>query len=108
MLALVPALTVQPLLENAIGHGVENLEGGGTVIVEGSETDGQILLRVRNPLALDGAPGRGGHGIALDNIRERLALLFGGDTEFRSGREGDEFVVELRFPATLTPPELAA
>ena len=108
MLALVPALTVQPLLENAIGHGVENLEGGGTVIVEGSEADGQILLRVRNPLPLDAAPGRGGHGIALDNIRERLALVFGGNTAFRSGREGDEFVVELRFPATLTPPELAA
>jgi two-component system sensor histidine kinase AlgZ len=84
------------------------MEGGGTVIVEGNEADGQILLRVRNPLPLDVAPGRGGHGIALDNIRERLALLFGGDTSFRSGREGDEFVVELRFPATLTPPELAA
>jgi two-component system, LytTR family, sensor histidine kinase AlgZ len=108
MLALVPALTVQPLLENAIGHGVENMEGGGTVTVEGSEADGQILLRVRNPLPLDLTPGRGGHGIALDNIRERLELLFGSATTFKSGREGDEFVVELRFPATLTPPELAS
>jgi two-component system sensor histidine kinase AlgZ len=98
---------VQPLLENAIGHGVENLEGGGTVTVEGSEADGHILLRVRNPLPLDGAPGRGGHGIALDNIRERLELLFGAGSAMKSGREGDEFVVELRFPATLTPPELA-
>jgi two-component system, LytTR family, sensor histidine kinase AlgZ len=108
MLALVPALTVQPLLENAIGHGVENLEGGGTVVVEGSEADGSILLRVRNPLPLETSPGRGGHGIALDNIRERLELLFGRAAGMKSGREGDEFVVELRFPATLTPPELAA
>ncbi len=108
MLALVPALTVQPLLENAIGHGVENVEGGGTVTVEGGEAEGQVLLRVRNPLPLEAAPGRGGHGIALDNIRERLQLLFGGGAEMKSGREGDEFVVELRFPATLTPPELAA
>jgi two-component system sensor histidine kinase AlgZ len=108
MRALVPALTVQPLLENAIGHGVENLEGGGLVIVEGSEADGQILLRVRNPLALEVTASRGGHGIALDNIRERLQLLFGKGAEMRSGREGDEFVVELRFPATLTPPEIAA
>ncbi|MFO1503459.1 MAG: sensor histidine kinase [Steroidobacteraceae bacterium] len=108
MLALVPALTVQPLLENAIGHGVENMESGGTVTVEGSEADGHILLRVRNPLPLDAAQGRGGHGIALDNIRERLQLLFGGEAGFKSGREGDEFVVELRFPATLTPPEMAA
>jgi two-component system sensor histidine kinase AlgZ len=108
MLALVPALTVQPLLENAIGHGVENMEGGGTVTVEGTEADGVIVLRVRNPLPLDGAPGRGGHGIALDNIRERLQLIFGAGAQTRSGREGDEFVVELRFPALLTPPEMAS
>jgi two-component system, LytTR family, sensor histidine kinase AlgZ len=108
MRALVPALTVQPLLENAIGHGVENMEGGGLVTVEGSEAEGQILLRVRNPLPLEVATARGGHGIALDNIRERLELLFGKGAGMRCGREGDEFVVELRFPALLTPPELAA
>jgi two-component system sensor histidine kinase AlgZ len=108
MLALVPALTVQPLLENAIGHGVENVEGGGTVIVEGTEADGIILLRVRNPLPIDAASGRSGHGIALDNIRERLELIFGAGAMMKSGREGDEFVVELRFPALLTPPEMAA
>jgi two-component system, LytTR family, sensor histidine kinase AlgZ len=108
MLALVPALTVQPLLENAIGHGVENLEGGGTVTVEGTEIDGIIVLRVRNPLPPETAQGRGGHGIALDNIRERVELLFGTGAEMKSGREADEFVVELRFPATLTPPELAS
>lgn len=108
MRALVPALTVQPLLENAIGHGIENLEGGGTVTVEGSENNGQILLRVRNPLPLESTQGRSGHGIALGNIRERLELLFGAAAEMKSGREAGEFVVELRFPATLTPPEMAA
>jgi two-component system sensor histidine kinase AlgZ len=108
MHALIPALTVQPLLENAIGHGVENLDGGGEVIVEGHESEGIVLLRVRNPMPLEVAPGRGGHGIALDNIRERLELLFGARAEVRSGREGDEFVVQLRFPAVETPPEIAA
>ena len=67
-----------------------------------------ILLRVRNPLPLEVATPRTGHGIALDNIRERLDLLFGANAEVRSGREGDEFVVQLRFPATDTPPEIAA
>jgi two-component system sensor histidine kinase AlgZ len=105
MLALIPALTVQPLLENAIGHGVENIEGGGEVTVEGHEAEGIIVLRVRNPLPLEVTPGRSGHGIAVDNIRERLQLLFGARAEMRLGREGDEFMVELRFPAMLTPPE---
>ncbi len=108
MRALVPALTVQPLLENAIGHGVENLEDGGEVIVEGGQAEGMVLLRVRNPMPFDNPNARGGHGIALDNIRERLLLLFGTRADVRAGREGDEFVVELRFPETEIMPELAS
>jgi two-component system sensor histidine kinase AlgZ len=111
MRALVPALTVQPLLENAIGHGVENLASGGEVVVEGSSAEGMILLRVRNPMPFDNlksGEGRAGHGIALDNIRERLGLLFGARAEVRAGREGDEFVVQLRFPQTETVPELVS
>jgi two-component system sensor histidine kinase AlgZ len=108
MRALIPALTVQPLLENAIGHGVENLENGGEVTVEGHRAEGMVLLRVRNPMPLDNPQSRAGHGIALDNIRERLLLLFGGRAEVRAGREGDEFVVQLRFPETETMPELAS
>jgi len=98
MRALIPALTVQPLLENAIGHGVEHLDGGGEVIVEGSNVDGIVLLRVRNPMPLDNPQAKSGHGIALDNIRERLVLLFGTRAEVTAGREGDEYVVQLRFP----------
>jgi len=105
MRAMIPALTVQPLLENAIGHGVEHLPGGGEVIVEGGSVDGIVLLRVRNPLPLDNTSTRSGHGIALDNIRERLTLLYGAKAEVTSGREGDEFVVQLRFPETRESPE---
>jgi two-component system sensor histidine kinase AlgZ len=106
MRALVPALTVQPLLENAIGHGVEHLDGGGEVVVEGSSIDGIVQLRVRNPMPLDNVLARSGHGIALDNIRERLQLLFGARAEVKSGREGDEFVVQLRFPEIHESPEM--
>jgi two-component system, LytTR family, sensor histidine kinase AlgZ len=107
MQALIPALTVQPLLENAIGHGVENIEGGGEVIVEGSSGGGMVLLRVRNPVPFDDPHARSGHGIALDNIRERLELLFGTSAEVHAGREGDEYVVQLRFPETDTRPATA-
>lgn len=108
MRALVPALTLQPLLENAIGHGVENLESGGEVTVEGGRSEGMVMLRVRNPMPLDNPHGRTGHGIALDNIRERLLLLFGTRAQVLAGREGDEFVVQLRFPETETMPERAS
>jgi two-component system sensor histidine kinase AlgZ len=108
MRALIPALTVQPLLENAIGHGVETLADGGEVTVEGGCAAGIVLLRVRNPMPLDLPQARSGHGIALDNIRERLTLIFGARADFHSGREGDEFVVQLRFPEMTTMPEQSA
>lgn len=99
MRARIPSLTLQPLLENAILHGVSHLPGGGTVQVEGSAGAGSLLLRVRNPLPLEReAAERVGHGIALDNIRERLALLHGKKAAVTAGREGDEFVVQLRLP----------
>src|SRR5690606_4448662 len=103
MQARIPALTLQPLLENAILHGVSQLPQGGEVHIGGSASDGTMLLRVRNPLALEGEP-RGGHGIALGNIRERLELLHGSRASVTAGREGDEFVVQLRFPVIEAPP----
>jgi two-component system sensor histidine kinase AlgZ len=100
MRARVPSLTVQPLLENAIGHGVEPRTEGGTVVVTGG-TDGQdVVLTVRNPLPSEDAavPARAGHGLALANIRERFELLYGARARVTAGRDGADFVVELRFP----------
>jgi two-component system sensor histidine kinase AlgZ len=111
MQARLPALTLQPLLENAILHGVSLLPGGGEVHVGGSTAAGMMLLRVRNPLPLEranaaGSTLRAGHGMALENIRERLELLHGAKASVKAGREGDEFVVELRFPVVeAVPPD---
>jgi two-component system sensor histidine kinase AlgZ len=65
-----------------------------------------VLLQVRNPMPQDDSMARSGHGIALDNIRERLALLFGAHAAVTAGREGSEYVVELRFPEIHVSPEL--
>lgn len=99
MRALVPSLTVQPLLENAIGHGIETLPGGGEVVVHGDVDGDLIVLSVRNPLPLDN-PGsvRQGHGLALANIRERLTLMYGPRAEVVATRQGDEYLVRLKFP----------
>lgn len=102
--ALVPALTLQPLLENAIGHGVANLPEGGEVTIDGTLSGTDMLLVMRNPLPPEGSPyDEDLHlGLALDNIRERLALMFGARASISAQREGDEFVVHLRLPLDAT------
>ena len=74
--ALVPGLMMQPLLENAIYHGIEPRAEGGMVTITGEVSGGLITIVVRNPL--DPAPGlREGNRLALANIRERLELMYG-------------------------------
>ncbi|WP_374437275.1 sensor histidine kinase [Inhella sp.] len=70
--ARVPPLLLQPLVENAVRYGVEPNEEGGELWVRTRRRAGGVELKVCNSL---GAPGSGGHGLALANVRERLALL---------------------------------
>jgi two-component system, LytTR family, sensor histidine kinase AlgZ len=95
--ALVPGLMIQPLLENAIYHGIEPRAEGGTITISGEVAGGLVTIVVRNPL--DPAPGmREGNRLALANIRERLALLYGDRALMKSGRFDAEYIVTLRFP----------
>src|SRR5579862_2072703 len=104
--ALVPSLTIQPLLENAIYHGIEPRPAGGTVTVVGEVNAGLITLVVRNPL--DPTPaGRAGNRLALANIRERLGLLYGERALMKSGQFEAEYIVTLRFPLLEKPPAAA-
>ncbi len=100
MRAFVPGLTVQPLLENAIYHGIEPLENGGTVTVKGSVVGGEIEIVVSNPVAPPraGAEERAGNRIALDNIRQRLDLAYGGRGSLTIDQEPDRYRVTMRFP----------
>ena len=102
MRAFVPGLTVQPLLENAIYHGIEPLESGGTVTVSGRVVDGEIELVVSNPIARDAASSepRAGNRIALDNIRQRLELAYGGRGSLTVEQQPDRYEVTVRFPYT--------
>ena len=102
MRAFVPGLTVQPLLENAIYHGIEPLEQGGTVTVSGRIVDGEVELVVTNPVAPNAAAGepRPGNRLALDNIRQRLELAYGGRGSLTVEQQPDRYQVTLRFPYT--------
>jgi two-component system sensor histidine kinase AlgZ len=95
--ALVPGLMLQPLLENAIYHGIEPQPGGGTVTVTGEISGNLITIVVRNPVG-DYENEREGNRLALANIRERLGLLYGERGLVKSGRFDNEFIVTLRFP----------
>jgi len=98
MRAFVPGLTVQPLLENAIYHGIEPLPNGGTVTVAGRLVDGEIELVVTNPVAPKAAEERSGNRLALDNIRQRLELAYGGRGSLTIEQQPDRYRVVVRFP----------
>ena len=71
--ARVPPLVLQPLVENAVRHGVEPSARGGRVRVQAAVQRGQVVVLVSNTVGDE--PGSPGHGMALHNVRERLRLL---------------------------------
>ncbi len=105
--ALVPGLMLQPLLENAIYHGIEPQPGGGTVSVVGELSGSLITIVVRNPVTQRETE-REGNRLALANIRERLTLMYGEHGLVKAGRFDAEYIVTLRFPYIQTPETLSA
>lgn len=98
--ALIPGLLIQPLLENALYHGIGDRRAGGLLEIELGCANNRLQLMVRNPLGEgDRQPG---NGLALDNIRERLAVHFGPAARCQAGVEADHFVVRIEYPL---PPE---
>jgi two-component system sensor histidine kinase AlgZ len=97
--ATVPALILQPLLENAVYHGIEPLDKGGTVRVRGRLDGRHAVLTIDNPVMPRVVARRVGHRIGLDNVRQRLELMFPGEAEVEVIEAPERFVVTLRFPA---------
>ncbi len=99
MRAQVPALIVQPLLENAVYHGIEMLPAGGLITITGSLRDGRIEIEVRNPIPLQHNYGdREGNRMALENISQRLSLAWPGRARIETRQEAGEFSARLIFP----------
>ena len=107
---LVPAFTLQPLVENAIRHGIATRAGGGRLSVRAAVEDGLLHLEVADdgPGAEPDEVGDGGHGLAL--VRERLRAAHGARGEVAvETAPGAGFVVRLRLPAVpSTAPEILA
>ncbi len=98
MRALIPSLTIQPLLENAIYHGIELLPDGGEVCVTGQRDGKDLLVSMSNPVATGTERSKQGNRMAMNNIRQRFELAYGNRASVDVSNESDRFTVSLRFP----------
>ncbi len=94
---MIPLLSLQPLLENAIYHGIQPLPEGGTIALNLTYTDEGVSIRIVNPLPEQSRKSEGNR-MALVNIRSRLAVLYGNKASLETESQGDQFVTHLRFP----------
>ena len=95
--ALIPPLVLQPLLENAVYHGIEPL-GEGCIEVKIRQDGKHLQVQVSNPVAPHARPHTQGHKIALSNIRERLSLLFDVEADYRVEQASDYYHVHILIP----------
>jgi two-component system sensor histidine kinase AlgZ len=93
----VPSLLLQPLVENAVKHGIAGLIEGGTIWIEASLRDGWLRVAVQNPFDPDGVPARKS-GLGLANVRARLEARYEDRARMETTSEAGSFRVELRIP----------
>jgi len=95
--ALMPPMILQPLLENAVYHGVEPGTGEGRVTVRIERRGARVFARIDNPYLEEHAH-RAGNRMALANIRERLQLFFDVEARIDTRIAGERYVVEIEMP----------
>ncbi|MGB0134042.1 sensor histidine kinase [Dokdonella sp.] len=92
----LPALLLQPLVENAVYHGIQRLPAGGTLSIGGKRENGRVEIVVRNPVPEDASLPRNAH--ALSNVRARIEYHFGDKGVLLVQPERGEFTVTVRLP----------
>jgi two-component system sensor histidine kinase AlgZ len=95
--AKVPPLLLQPLVENAVKHGVEPSASGAQVKVSTQRRGGLVVIKVTN--TVPAGPGRRGHGLAQDNVRDRLRLLHDVQGQFQTALVDGVYQVRIEVPA---------
>ena len=96
--ALVPPLVLQPLLENAVYHGIEPSSAPGVVSINIFFKSGDVHAILRNPYQANGGRHHAGNKMAIANVRERLALHFDAEGSLASKVVGNAYEVHLRMP----------
>ena len=98
MRARIPSLTIQPLVENAIYHGIELLPDGGEITISGKRDGRYLQVSVSNPVAPGKSRNKDGNKMAMANIRQRFELAYGSRASVDVDDQNDTFTVTLRFP----------
>ena len=94
----IPLLTLQPLLENAIYHGIQPLPNGGTVLVRIREEANCLIASISNPVAALGQTHSSGNQMALDNIRSRLEAIYGAQASLVTESDETSFCTTISYP----------
>ena len=94
--ARVPALLLQPLVENAVRHGIESAPDGGDIRISTQLKAGRVRISIVNSVA--GTGSQPGHGMALANVKERLRLMHDVAAQFDARLDGDHFRVHIVVP----------
>ncbi|WP_353234217.1 histidine kinase [Diaphorobacter ruginosibacter] len=100
--ARLPPLLLQPLVENAVKHGIEPSAHGGKLRISTELRHRRVVLQITNTVpenTRDGAHPTRGHGIALANVRDRLRLLHDVDCDFSAGMQNGLYRVRIALPA---------
>jgi two-component system sensor histidine kinase AlgZ len=92
----MPSLLLQPLVENAIYHGLSQIPGGGLVSIVVGMSGAEVVVRVENPVPEQPRPTEG-HHMALHNIEQRLQAIYGVGASLSAGRDGPRFTVSLSY-----------
>lgn len=94
----IPSMILQPLLENAVFHGIEPRRDGGEIVIDVHNVSGDVELTITNPLS-ERSSDRVSNGVAQDNIRARLQAHFGTRVTFTAGPDDERYRVHLSYRA---------
>ena len=96
-MCLVPPLLLQPLVENAIAHGIARTLDGGVIRLDVARNNGRLSIAIRNPKDPDDTRRNTG-GVGLENVRRRLETMFGNGARMETHADPTQFRVELSLP----------
>jgi|GEM_PF-257060 len=96
--ALIPPMMLQILVENAIKHGINRLTEGGNLIINVTTKDGDLICHVSNTGSISIQPDTQGFGVGINNIKDRIALLYGDKAQFVLTENTGVVIAELKLP----------
>jgi LytS/YehU family sensor histidine kinase len=96
----VPPLILQPLVENAVVHGIAGLLQGGVIRLDIARRNGSLSIAIENPRDTDSSDARS-RGVGLENVRRRLTVMFGRAARLETRAEPGSFRAQLDLPWSL-------